>query len=221
MKEKCAREALKCIKNNSTIGLGGGSTISYLVKFIKEAGLNVKIVTPSFQTEQLCLENGLNVIPLWSTAHVDIAFDGCDEVDMELNALKSGGAIHTKEKIIGKMADEYILLVDESKVSERLTFKHPVVLEIFKESISYVSEKIKALGGNPVLRKSSAKDGFTVSDNGLVIMDCYFESSAVENIKELHNKILEITGVAEISLFCDTATKALVVNENGFRVISK
>ena len=217
MKERCAKEALKYIKNNSVVGLGGGSTISYLVKFIKEAGMNVKIVTPSFQTEQLSIENGLNVVPLWSVNHVDIAFDGCDEVDLKLNALKSGGAIHTKEKIIGKMADEYILLVDESKVSEKLTFKYPVVLEIFKESIGYVSKKIMELGGNPVLRKSSEKDGFVVSDNGLVIMDVFFKENSVENIQKLHDEIMEITGVVDISLFCNVATKVICVTENGFK----
>ncbi len=218
MKKRCAEEALKYIKNNSIIGLGGGATIAFLIDFIKEAELNVKIVTPSFQTEKLCIEKGLNILPLWSVNHIDIAFDGCDEVDYNLNALKSGGAIHTKEKITAKMADEYILLVDESKVSEKLTFNHPVVLEIFKESIGYVEREIRKLNGEPVLRKSS-KDGLMISDNGLIIMDIYFKN--VDDIQALHNNLLNITGVADISLFCNTVTKALVVSENGFKLISK
>lgn len=68
----------------------------------------------------LCLKHQLCVVPTWSVDHVDIAFDGCDEVDLRLNALKSGGAIHTKEKIIASMANDYVLLVDESKVFEKL-----------------------------------------------------------------------------------------------------
>lgn len=219
MKKRCAEEAVKLIKNNSIVGLGGGSTIAFLTDFIKQKALKVKIVTPSFQTEKFCLEKGLEVIPLWSVNHIDIAFDGCDEVDFSLNALKSGGAIHTKEKIIGKMADEYILLVDESKVSEKLTFKYPVVLELFKESISYVEKKISELGGNFILRKSSAKDGLTISDSGLVIGEAFF--SDVQDIQKLHDDILNITGVAEISLFCNTASKALVVCEKDFKIISK
>ena len=59
MKQRCAREALKLIKNNMTIGLGGGSTISYLVGYIKEAQLDVKVVTPSLSTAQSCIKNGL------------------------------------------------------------------------------------------------------------------------------------------------------------------
>lgn len=105
LKKICAKEALKYIKEESIIGLGGGSTISYLVSYIKELGLNVQIVTPSFKTEQLCIENGLNVLPTWSVNSISVAFDGCDEIDYDLTSLKSGGGIHTKEKIIASMAD--------------------------------------------------------------------------------------------------------------------
>lgn len=219
MKKTCAKEALKFIKDNSVIGLGGGSTISYLVDFIKEANLNVEIVTPSFNTELLCVKQGLKVIPTWSVDKISVAFDGCDEVDNNLNALKSGGGIHTKEKIIAKMADDYILLVDESKVSPALTFKYPVVLEIFEESLSYVEKEVKKLGGSTSMRKSSAKDCFTISDHGLLLMDVNFDK--VDSIKNLDNALRNITGVVDTSLFYNIATKALIVSENGIRVIEK
>ena len=70
MKKKCAKEALRYIKDNTIIGLGGGSTISYLISFIKEAGLNIEVVTPSFNTASLCIENGLKVIPKYPNANV-------------------------------------------------------------------------------------------------------------------------------------------------------
>ena len=145
MKKACAKEALKYIKDKSIIGLGGGSTISYLVSYIKESGLEVEVVTPSFRTEKLCIENGLKVLPTWAVDSISVAFDGCDEVDNDLVALKSGGGIHTNEKIIASMADEYILLVDESKVSSKLEFKYPIVLEILPESKSLVEKKYKSI----------------------------------------------------------------------------
>lgn len=219
MKKRCAEKAMEYIKDNSIVGLGGGSTIGYLIDFIRKSKLNIKIVTPSFSTEKLCIEKGLTIIPLWSVNHIDVAFDGCDEVDLNLNALKSCGAIHTKEKIIAQMAEEYILLADESKMSERLSFRYPVTLEIFKESISYVKRKIEELGGRAELRKSSAKDGFTVSDNGLVVIDCFFEE--IDDIEKLHDNILKIAGVVEISLFSRVVSKAVIVCENGFKIISK
>lgn len=219
MKKACAKEALKYIKDKSIIGLGGGSTISYLVSYIKESGLEVEVVTPSFKTEKLCIENGLKVLPTWAVDSISVAFDGCDEVDNDLVALKSGGGIHTKEKIIASMADEYILLVDESKVSSKLEFRYPIVLEILPESKSLVEKNIKALGGKPNMRSSSAKDGFAISDNGLFLMDVEFDGKDIEDICKLNDSLKRIVGVLDTSLFYNIATKALVASENGIRII--
>ncbi|MBS5983257.1 MAG: ribose 5-phosphate isomerase A [Clostridium butyricum] len=219
MKKKCAMEALKYIKDKSIIGLGGGSTISYLVSYIKETGLDVEIVTPSSVTERQCIENGLKVVPAWAVDSISVAFDGCDEIDNNLTALKSGGGIHTKEKIIASMAEDYILLVDESKVVEKLDFKYPVVLEIIPESIKIVEKTVKKLGGNTVMRSSSSKDGFTRSDHGLFLMDVNFNSEDVNDISVLNDKLKKIVGVVDTSLFYNIATKAIVSGENGVRVM--
>ncbi len=219
MKRKCAKEALSYIKDKSIIGLGGGTTISYLVSYIKESELDVKIVTPSFETEKLCIENGLVALPTWSVESISVAFDGCDEIDKELNALKSGGGIHTKEKIIASMADEYILLVDESKVSNNLEFKYPVVLEIIPESKSIVEKEVRKLGGSPKLRVSNSKDGVTISDHGLFLMDVKFNKEDIIDISVLNDKLKKIVGVLDTSLFYNIVTKALVVGENGVRLI--
>lgn len=217
MKERCALAALKYIKPGMVVGLGGGSTIGYLVKFIKEKNIDIKVVTPSFQTAKSCIENGLNLIPAWSIDHIDIAFDGCDEVDLSLNALKSGGAIHTKEKIIASMADEYVLLVDESKVFEKLPFNHSVTLEVVLEAMNYVKKEIALLGGQVDIRKRSAKDGYTVSDHGNVIMEAKFDQ--VADIKQLNNNLNQITGIIDTSLFVDIASMALSVDDLHVRVI--
>ena len=220
LKKNCAKEALKYIKNNTIIGLGGGSTISYLIDYIKEnKDLNVKVVTPSVKTKMFCIENGLEVLHNCSVDKVDVAFDGCDEVDENLNALKSGGGIHTKEKLIASMANDYILLVDDTKVVKTLTFKHPVVLEIFEDSLKYVERLVIELGGNPTIRNSSQKDGFTISDNGNLLMDVIFYN--VQDIYELENSLKNICGVIETSLFTNVVTKALVASDSGIRVISK
>ena len=219
MKKKCAKEALNYIKNKSIIVLGGGTNIYYLVSYIKEAELDIKVVTPSFETERLCIENGLTVLPTWTVDSISVAFDGCDEVDKELNALKSGGGIHTKEKIIANMADEYILLVDESKVCDKLEFNYPVVLEIIPESKSIVEKEVKKLGGNPKLRASNSKDGVAISDHGLFLMDVTFNKEDIIDISVFNDKLKKIVGVLDTSLFYNIATKALVVGKNGVKLI--
>lgn len=217
MKKRCAKEALKYIKDGMVVGLGGGSTIQFLVEFIEEANLNIQVVTPSYQTASLCLEHHLNVLPTWSVDHVDIAFDGCDEVDLKLNALKSGGAIHTKEKIIASMASQYVLLVDEQKVFEKLPFKHSVTIEIIPESLSYVKKALMALGAKVTMRKSGAKDGYTISDHGNFIMEAMFEQ--VEDIEKLNQDLLQIAGIVDTSLFVNKVDFVLSVDEDSVRII--
>lgn len=172
------------MENDTTIGLGGGSTISYLIGNIKESGLRVKVVTPSFTTASLCVQNELQVVPTWSVERIAVAFDGCDEVDEHLHALKSGGGIHTKEKLIASMADQYILLV-----------------------------------GNPEIRTSASKDGYTVSDHGNMLLDVFFDK--VEDSAALQTEIKAINGVIETSLFTNEVTAALVADSNGIKIISK
>ena len=220
LKKSCAKEALKYIKNNTTVGLGGGSTISHLIQYIKETdNLKVKIVTPSFKTHMLCIKNGLEVLQTCSVDSIDIAFDGCDEVDENFFALKSGGGIHTQEKLIASMANEYMLLVDTTKIVNTITFKHPVVLEILQDSLSYVEKKVIELGGNPVCRTSAAKDGVIISDNGHLLLDVYFHN--VADICQLQHDLKSIIGVIETSLFTDVVTKVLVANEDGMELLKK
>ena len=220
LKRICAKEAMKYIKDGMIIGLGGGRSIAYLIEHIKEdKNIKVKIVTPSTKTKFLCIENGLEVLHTCSVDKVDVAFDGCDQVDENLNALKSGGGIHTKEKLIASMAEEYILLVDAAKVENELTFKAPVVLEVLEDSLKYVERKVFELGGNPVVRSSDIKDGFTISDNGNLLMNVNFKD--VKDVYELNNSLINICGVIETSLFTNVITKAIVASEKGIRVISK
>ena len=220
LKRICAKEAMKYIKDGMIIGLGGGRSISYLIDYIKEDNkIKVKIVTPSAKTKFLCIENGLEVLHTCSVDKVAVAFDGCDQVDENFNALKSGGGIHTKEKLIASMSEDYILLVDEEKLEKELTFKAPVVIEILEDSLKYVERKVIELGGNPSIRTSEIKDGFTISDNGNLLMNVAF--SDVQNIEELNNKLKNICGVVETSLFTTVITKIIVASESGLKTISR
>lgn len=216
-KRRCAEAALKYIENKMTVGLGGGSTIGYLAQLIKDRQLDVEIVTPSMKTEKLCRELGLKVVPLEYAEKIDTAFDGCDEVDFELNALKSGGGIHTKEKITAQLAEKYILLADDSKVVPKLTFKHPVVLEIIRESLALVRRETEKLGGKFRLREAVKKDGYVISDSGNLLADIYFEN--VENIKELHSRLKNTAGVVEISLFCGVVHSVIYADENSINIL--
>ncbi len=87
MKRLCAKAALDLVPDHGMIGLGGGETISYLAEDIKEARKGVKAVTPSDHTAQVCKKLGLE-IDINEAKDVEIAFDGCDQVDLILMHIK-------------------------------------------------------------------------------------------------------------------------------------
>lgn len=211
MKKKCALYASKLVKDGMVVGLGGGSTISYLIDYVKDK--DIKVVSPSSKTVLLAQQAGLTVLNTQYVDHVDIAFDGGDEVDSHLNALKSGGGIHTQEKIIASMADEYIVLVDESKFHETLTFQVPVVVEVLPKAYSIVKKKLEELNGIVEWRSASNKDGFLMSDEGNILLDVYFDG--VQDIRLLNQTLLMMPGVVDTSLFVDILTGMILVNDKG------
>lgn len=219
MKKRCAQEALQYIQDGMVIGLGGGSTIAYLAHFVKKSGKQVRIVTPSQETEALCVELGLTLLPLRQTAHVDIAFDGCDEADRRFYALKSGGGIHVREKLIANMADDYMLLIDNSKLSDTLQFRVPVVMELLEDSSAYVKRRVEELGGRFVFKHGEGKYGAMMSDHGNVLADAWFES--VEDPKKLNHALKRIAGVLDTSLLTREVTAILVISDQGFELLKK
>lgn len=204
MKRLCAKAALDLVPDHGIIGLGGGEMISYLAEDIKEARKDVKVVTPSDHTAQVCKKLGLEIVDTKEVKEIEIAFDGCDQVDSDLDAYKSGGGIHTLEKIIAKMAKEYVLLVDETKVTDKLNNKVPVVLDIIPEAVNYVTSQVEAMGA-------------TVKKRDEHLLEVYYDT--LPELEEIDKNLKMITGVIETSLFYQVATKALVAGEEGIRVI--
>ncbi len=214
IKEQSAKCAFDKIIDGQTIGLGGGQTIKYIVSMLAKSNKNVTIVSPSIETTLLCTQSGLRVVPTYTVDHVNLAFDGCDEVDKNLCALKSGGAIHTKEKIIAKMADEYILCVDDSKFFDTLPFIHPVTLEVLFDAFSYVCSQFVSIKPRDVEKK----DGWMISDYGNVILDVDAKGASVE---EIYHKINDTVGIVDSSLFVDCVSSVIVASSSGIKEVFK
>lgn len=217
MKRKCAVKALEMIRDGMIVGLGGGVTVSMLAEEIEKAGLQIRAVTPSQDTMRVCLERHIPILPLELVDHVDIAFDGCDELDVHLNALKSTGGIHTREKIAARMAEEYVLLIDESKFKPALTAEHPVVLEVIPSARAYVESEVRKLGCQISWRSAAGKAGYQITDDGNYLADLRFEQ--LPEPGELQNRLKSLTGVVETSLFCQVASRAIIAGQEGIRVV--
>src|ERR1700681_2201975 len=118
LKREAARVAFTLVTNNTLIGLGDGSTVRLLAGFLIDgmrAGLKVSIYTSSLQTQDFLLAAGINVNDISRADSLDLYFDGCDQIDSQLNALKSGSGIHTMEKLMASMAKKFVIIADDSK----------------------------------------------------------------------------------------------------------
>ncbi|RWY49232.1 ribose 5-phosphate isomerase A [Mucilaginibacter gilvus] len=217
-----AKAALSLIGPNQSIGLGAGSTIMHLVNLIANEckyAASLNFASSSFKTTQLLSARSLRVSPPALLHKLDLYFDGCDQFDAELNALKSGGGIHTTEKVLASMADEFVLLGDESKFAKHLNAAYPLVIEILPQALQIVLTK--AAGMFPLAtitqRMSTQKDGALISDNGNMLVDVYF--TEMPNARELNVQVKMIPGVVEHSLFYHLATKAIIAGEGGVQSI--
>ncbi|WP_459476263.1 ribose 5-phosphate isomerase A [Clostridium saccharoperbutylacetonicum] len=222
LRKLCASKAMEYIKNDTVIGLGAGRNIACLIELISEAmndNFKVKVITPSDNTKSLCIKNGIEVVPIFLLDTIDIAFDGCGEVDENFYASKGAGGIFTKEKIVGAMAKNYILLADEKKLTKKLSCELPISLEILKDSLSYVIKMVEQLGGKPIVRTSANKDGYLITEDGNLLLDIIFEN--ILDFDKLNNNLKTITGVIETSIFTKEVDKIIVSGENGVRVISR
>ena len=102
------------------------------------------------------------------------------------------------EKLNIKCSNKTYILVDESKIVNRLGSKFPVPVECTPKAINLVKEEIYKQGAHNVeLRLAQKKDGPVITENGNIILDAWFD-----NIDEtLERRLKNITGVVETGLF--------------------
>jgi ribose 5-phosphate isomerase A len=223
-KKEAAREALKLIRPDSTVGFGAGSTMANLIGLIREDpafAASLTTLSSSFTTRQLLRQLGFSLLDSGSTAQLDLYFDGCDQFDRRLSALKSGGGVHTAEKVLAAMADEFILVGDAGKRVERLGPGYPLVLEVIPEALAYVSDRVKRFF-SPVrseLRLSDKKDGAVITERGNFLIDCWFDPFPEPAV--INERMIGIPGILEHSLFYNLAQRAIVAGPEGVRYYTK
>ncbi|HIK32149.1 MAG TPA: ribose-5-phosphate isomerase RpiA [Oscillatoriales cyanobacterium M59_W2019_021] len=213
MKQQVGQAAADLVKSGSIVGLGTGSTtayaIEYLGKRLQSGDLkDIKGIPTSFQASVLAKEYGIPLTTLDEVDRIDIAIDGADEVDPQKNLIKGGGAAHTREKIVDALAEQFVVVVDGSKLVDRLgsTFLLPV--EVLPMAMTPVMRAIEKLGGKPQLRMGVKKAGPVVTDEGNLVIDVKFDS--IDNPGELEKTLNNIPGVLENGLFVGVADVVLI-----------
>lgn len=200
-KEAVAQRIVSKVKDKDIIGVGSGSTV-YVTLFaiadkIKKEDLQIEVIPSSLEISMACIQLGIPQTTLLDKKP-DWTFDGADEVDSECNLIKGRGGALFKEKLLISNSAETYILVDKSKLVDRLGEKFPIPVEVFPLALAYVEQELRRLGAdNTVLRLAKGKDGPIITENGNFILDAYFQS--IENT--LETRIKAITGVIESGLF--------------------
>lgn len=220
-KKSAALESVKHIQNNFLVGLGSGSTAAYVIRAlgerIQKKGLRVLGVPTSYQAFMLGVQHGVPLTTLNEHHKLDLAIDGADQIDSKLNLIKGRGGALLKEKIVASAAKQFVIVADETKLVDQLGTNQTIPVEVFPFSLSKILVEIQKIGGKPVLRKSEAKVGPLVTDNGNFVIDADF--GRVDDAKELNMQLKLIPGIIETGLFIDMADVVHVGTPNGVKTL--
>lgn len=213
MKQEVGKAAADRVQSGSIVGLGTGSTTAFAIQRLgdrlKSGELkDIKGIPTSFGAAVLAKQYGIPLVTLDDVDHIDIAIDGADEVDPQKNLIKGGGAAHTREKIVDYLAEQFIVVVDSSKIVDRLGSTFPLPVEVLPLAITPVTKAIEKLGGKPEIRMGIKKDGPVITDQGNMILDVTFE--AIDNPAELEKTLNTIPGVLENGLFIGVTDLVLI-----------
>src|ERR1700744_3691174 len=201
-KEKVAAKIAEKVKNGDVLGVGSGSTVFMalfaIAKRIKEEKLNVKAIPTSIEISMALTNLGIPMTSLYEQKP-DWLFDGADEVDPNKSLIKGRGGAMFKEKLLISSSPVNYIIVDDSKMVDKLGSKFPVPIEVFPQALLHVEAELKKIAGlrELGLRPAKGKDGPVITESGNLILDAWFDEIPAGT--EL--KIKAITGVIESGLF--------------------
>jgi len=204
-----AKQAINYIKDklhpDMVLGIGTGSTVNFFIEELGEyKNLFSGAVSSSDASSILLNEKGIEVFNLNDVMDIAFYIDGADEVSPSNCLIKGGGGAHTREKIVASASNEFVCIVDDSKlVSELGDFPLPV--EVIPESRSLVARKIVSMGGTPIYRS-----GF-VTDQGNHILDV--KDLNISNPEAVEALLNNSRGVVDNGIFAFNKPKTVLVSE--------
>ncbi len=217
LKRAAAESSLKYVKDGMVLGLGTGSTARYVLeglsRRIADEGLLISGVPTSLATAEAAKILGIPLTSLEEHPSLDLAIDGADEVDPRLDLIKGLGGALFREKIVAAAAKRFIVVVDDSKLVQRLGTKTPVPVEVHPFGWRSTQKRIADLGARVVLR-SRGREAFR-TDNGNHILDAHF--GPIRSPARLAAELDAVPGVVGHGLFLRMADLVLAASEKHVR----
>jgi len=219
LKRAAAEKALELVRDGMLLGLGSGTTVRYFTEGVGRlvaSGMRVRGVPTSRATAELATVNGIPMVTEFIGA-IDLTVDGADEVDTGLDLIKGRGGALFREKIVAAASKRLVVVVDESKVVQRLGVG-VLPVEVLPFLWRTTAERLIGLGASLVVR--GGEEAPYITDNGNLILDLTFENG-IADPAELATSIKVVTGVVEHGLFVGMTDTCIVAGPKGPRVLGR
>jgi len=222
-KQQAAERAVEFVQSGMVVGLGTGSTAIFATRRIArllQDGLLRDIV--AIATSKAVWTEAVRLgIPMMSEEmphEIALSIDGADEVDPDLNLIKGGGGALLREKIVAQNGRRVIIVVDDSKLSDRLGTRHSLPVEVLHFGWRSQFRYLQSLGARVEVRHNADGSQF-VTDSGNMILDCNF--GPLGEPLELANKLKTRAGIVEHGLFLGLATDLIIAGTDGIRHLTR
>jgi len=176
----------------------------------------VRGVPTSRATAEIAAANGITVIEEL-VGLVDLTVDGADEVDPNLSLIKGRGGALFREKLVAAASKRFVVVVDESKVVERLG-AGVLPVEVLPFLWRTTAERLAGLCSGLKVRGGEEQPYLT--DNGNLILDLSFEDG-IADVTALGSSLKAVTGVVEHGLFIAMTDECIVGGPDGPKVLSR
>lgn len=218
MKRAAAARAIDEIKDGMVVGLGSGSTAEIAVELLAARRPRIVGVPTSERTAQLALSLGLSLSTLDDHPQLDLVIDGADQVERRtLNLVKGLGGALLREKIVASAARRMVVMVDDSKLVDRLGGRTPLPVEIVAYGWRSTLGRLERAGLRPTLRIKAGRA--FVTDGGNHIADCSVDQ--IDDPARLESELSSLVGVIESGLFIALASRVVVAGARGVEVIER
>lgn len=224
LKRKASESAVDSVASGMAVGLGTGSTAFFVVEAVgrrlKEGSLkNIVCIPTSEQTAEHARKLNIPLTTFEQRPVLDVTIDGADEVAPDLSLVKGLGGALLREKIVAGASKKFVVVVDESKLVDRLGTKAPLPVEVVPFGWECLPDRFRKLGAEPALRRAIDGSVF-VTDGQNYILDCRWPGGIADPAAS-HRELKSLVGVVETGLFIGMASVVIVAGENGIRKITR